>query len=589
MSPGARLAANREEELRKMKTTRIKTRIRMAIGVIGAGYIALLLLVQWTGMRTQKAMTLASGSLFPATLSSQDAGAAFQKLTKSYSDAVLTQDAGALSKADETTQAVVADLRSVAEDVAFDPARQQQVNELLAKFTDLAARSRTVYAAMVAGGTNISADTQGQLAGLAKENRSMDDTLGALRVTLSGDFKAQLDSVTVWTNRQRVFGLVLFLAMACCAVVLTVMVERRVSGPLLLVTESLRDIAEGEGDLTQRIPITAQDEIGQLSHWFNTFLEKLQGIIRQVQDNTRQLAAACDGISASSVEMARGAEAQQMQTAQVATAMQEMSVTVQEVSQNSNSAAEKAHDGAENARAGGEVMERTIAMMRRVTASVDQAAKQVAELGNRSDQIGRIVGVINEIAEQTNLLALNAAIEAARAGEHGRGFAVVAGEVRNLAERTTKATQEIAAMIGSIQQETRAAVEAMVRGTGEVQQSVKAAEESGAKLHGIIDGAEHAAQMVAQIATAATEQASTTDEVNSNINEIAKISNEFAAGAQKSAKASESLSALAVELDSLVSRFRVEENPAGENAGRVPGRAAAAGRAPLAHRAGAAA
>ncbi len=531
----------------------------MAIGVIGAGYIALLLLVQWTGMRTQKSMMLASGSLFPATLSSQEASASFQKLEKSYSDAVLTQDASALARADDSAKAVSGSLESIEAQVAFDPAQQKQVADLLTTFTDLAARSKTVYTAMASGGTNVAADVMSQVSGLAKENKGMEASLGELRGVLSQDFKAQLDSVTVWTNRQRVFGLVLFLMMAGCAGVLTVMVERRVSGPLLDVTARLKDVAEGEGDLTQRIPITAQDEIGELSHWFNTFLEKLQGVIGQVQQNTRRLAESCEGISASSVEMARGAEAQQAQTTQVATAMQEMSVTVQEVSQNSNSAAERAHAGAENARAGGEVMGRTIEMMRRVMASVDQAAKQVAELGSRSDQIGQIVGVIKEIAEQTNLLALNAAIEAARAGEQGRGFAVVAGEVRNLAERTTRATQEIASMIGSIQQETKGAVDAMVRGTAEVQQGVKAAEESGEKLQGIIDGTEQAAQMVAQIATAATEQASTTDEVNRNINEIARISNDFAAGAQKSATSSESLSQLAVELESLVSRFKVED------------------------------
>jgi methyl-accepting chemotaxis protein len=391
----------------------------------------------------------------------------------------------------------------------------------------------------------------------------MEAALGELRAWLSGDFKAQLDSVTAWTNRQRLLGLILFLTIMPCAGALTVMVERRVSGPLHAVTASLKDIAEGEGDLTRRIPITSEDEIGELSRWFNTFLEKLEGIIRQVQENTRQLTAACAGISASSAEMAQGAEAQQMQTAQVATAMQEMSATVQEVSRNSNAAAERANGGADDAREGGKVMERTIAMMQKVTASVDQAAKQVADLGSRSDQIGRIVGVINEIAEQTNLLALNAAIESARAGEHGRGFAVVAGEVRRLAERTSAATKEIGEMIASIQQETRAAVEAMVRGTTEVEQGVKAAGEAGAKLSRIIEGAEYAAQAVAQIATAATEQASTTDEVNVNISTIAKISYDFTAGAQDSAKASGSLSRLAGELDALVSRFKVEEERGG--------------------------
>ncbi len=561
-----------------MKVAHIKTRIRLAIGILGAGYLALLLLVQWTGTRTEKAMNLASGSLFPATLASQEAGASFQKLTKAESDAVVTQDAGGLGKADEAAQAVMGALESAEREVAFDATRKQQVVEVEGRFRDLAGRSRTVYGVMAAGGANVPAETMSQVAGLARENREMEATLADLRASLSGDFKAQLDSVASWTNRQRWMGMILFLTMTSCAGALTLMVERRVSGPLQAVTASLKDIAEGEGDLTRRIPITAGDEIGELSHWFNTFLDKLQGIIRQVQENTRQLATACEGISASSAEMARGAEAQQMQTAMVATAMQEMSATVQEVSRNSNAAAEKATSGADDAREGGRVMERTIGMMQRVTGSVEQAAKQVAELGNRSDQIGRIVGVIDEIAERTNLLALNAAIESARAGEHGRGFGVVAGEVRRLAERTRAATNEIGEMIASIQQETKAAVEAMVQGTTEVEQGVSAAGEAGEKLNRIIEGAEYAAQAVAQIAAAATEQASTTDEVNVNISAIAKISYDFTAGAQGSARASGSLSRLAGELDSLVSWFRVEEEVSGS---RVAKARAGDGRAAL--------
>jgi methyl-accepting chemotaxis protein len=542
-----------------MKTVHVKTRIRMAIGTIGVGYVALLLVMQWTGTHTQRAIQTAAGSLFPATLSSQEAEAAFQKLTKSYSDAVVLQDASALARADEAAAAVRAALHASEEALAADPARHDEVVELEGRFASLTERSRSVYATMASGGATVSPDMQSQMAGLAQENKSMEAALAQLQTDLSGDFRAQLESVTAWTNRQRLFGISLFLVVAVCAGLLTLMVERRVSAPLQALTESLRDIAEGEGDLTRRIPITSEDEIGELSRWFNTFVEKLQGIIGQVQENTARLTGACEGISGSSAEMAKGAEAQQLQTAQAATAMHEMSSTVQEVSRNSNAAADRAHSGAGEAREGGEAMRKTIAMLQTVTASVEQAAKQVGELGSRSDQIGRIVGVINEIAEQTNLLALNAAIEAARAGEHGRGFAVVAGEVRRLAERTTAATREIAPMIANIQQETRAAVEAMVQGTAEMQQGVNAAEETGERLTKIIEGAEEAARAVAQIATAATEQATTTDEVNLSINEIARISRDFASGAQRSAEASGSLSGLAAELEVLVSRFRVED------------------------------
>jgi methyl-accepting chemotaxis protein len=256
--------------------------------------------------------------------------------------------------------------------------------------------------------------------------------------------------------------------------------------------------------------------------------------------------------------MARGAEAQQGQTAMVATAMHEMASTVLEVSRNSNMAALKTRQASEDATDGGKVVEATVTLMRGVNDSVDRAAKQIAGVGERSNQIGQIVNVIDEIAGRTNLLALNAAIEAARAGEQGRGFAVVAGEVRNLAERTTGATKEIAEMIGGLQRETEAAVIAMGEGTGQVRQVVSAAAEAGVKLRLIMERSEEAAGMVNQIAAAATEQSSATDEVNVNVSEIARISLETSAGAKHSANACATLSDLALDLNQLISKFKVE-------------------------------
>jgi len=540
---------------RRMK---VRTILLAVLGVLGAGYVLLLGAVHLSTTATHRRMSQISTSLFPAALQIEESKAAFERMKKHYGDAVVLQDQKSLSGAETDAEATAQGLSQVRDALASVPELGSQADTLVRQFAQLRAQDRETYTALLGSSGGPSDELMGRVGDLGKQNIALTDGMNALDKDIAAAFQKQLDAVDAWSVRSRLTGLIMLGFVLLCGGFAWWVTQARIVAPLHRLGMHMGEVAEG--DLRNRIPVATQDEIGELSQSFNMFLDKLQTLIRQVQENAHQLAEACEGISASSGEMARGAEAQQMQTAQVATAMQEMSVTVQEVSQNSNSAAERARDGAENARAGGEVMARTIEMMRRVTESVDRAGKQVAELGSRSDQIGRIVGVINEIAEQTNLLALNAAIEAARAGEHGRGFAVVAGEVRNLAERTTKATQEIASMIASIQQETRGAVEAMVRGTQEVEHGVKAAEESGAKLQGIIEGADGAAQMVAQIATAATEQASTTDEVNGNINEIARIANDFASGAQKSAQASESLNQLAVELDALVTRFKVDED-----------------------------
>jgi methyl-accepting chemotaxis protein len=205
----------------------------------------------------------------------------------------------------------------------------------------------------------------------------------------------------------------------------------------------------------------------------------------------------------------------------------------------------------------------------------------VQELGVSSDQIGEIIGVIDEIADQTNLLALNAAIEAARAGEQGRGFAVVADEVRKLAERTTKATKEIATMIKNIQVETRSAVEAMQAGTKQVEEGVESTTQAGTSLKEIIQVSEQVGEMITHIATAATQQSTATEQVNVNVENISKISQESAAGAQQSAKACHDLSGLALDLQNLVGQFKLRQNGQGRGAGhgRGVGHGQAAGKA----------
>lgn len=345
--------------------------------------------------------------------------------------------------------------------------------------------------------------------------------------------------------------------LACCGLALFI-VNKVVKG-LAIVVERIKDVAQGEGDLTKRIEVQNDDELGELSKWFNTFMDKLQEIISQVAQSTEHIASATEEISSSATQSSQAAETQKDQTNQVSTAMQEMSSTVLQVSENSNKAAESARQAGEIAKNGGTIVSQTVSVIQGLATSTRDTATKIQELGKSSDQIGQIIGVIDDIADQTNLLALNAAIEAARAGEQGRGFAVVADEVRKLAERTTQATKEIAKMIKTIQEETQRAVDAMESGTKNVEEGVSSATKAGEALRDIIHASDQVGEMITHIATAATEQSSATEQVNSNMEQIAKLVQESAIGAQQSAKACADLSNLALDMQALVGRFKLGE------------------------------
>jgi methyl-accepting chemotaxis protein len=227
------------------------------------------------------------------------------------------------------------------------------------------------------------------------------------------------------------------------------------------------------------------------------------------------------------------------------------------IDQNCLSAAENSNQASETARSGSEIVMQTINGMERISTRVRDAAKTVESLGTRSDQIGQIIGTIEDIADQTNLLALNAAIEAARAGEQGRGFAVVADEVRALAERTTRATREIGEMIKAIQNETRGAVAAIEDGVEEVEKGTASSVQSGKALEMILAQVSDVAMQVNQIATAAEEQTATTSQITTNITQITSIVQQTSHGATETAASSSVLSREAAELQRLVGQFQL--------------------------------
>ena len=332
---------------------------------------------------------------------------------------------------------------------------------------------------------------------------------------------------------------------------------RRMFIPLADLVECMKDVAQGEGDLTKRLNVPSDKEVAELAGWFNSFMDKLQGLMTSVAGNIQNLAAAGEQISVTSRRQSEGANHQKDETHQVSTATQQMAAIVQQVTEISTSASQAAQEASTAARKGGKVVDQMLARMQSIAASTNGASEKIQHLGKQSEHIGQIISVIDDIADQTNLLALNAAIEAARAGEQGRGFAVVADEVRRLAERTTAATKEITQMILTLQEGTHQAVAAMQAGTQEVEMGVGATREAGSALLQIIEISDRVDEMVQHIATSSSQQATATEDVNRSTERIADIAATTANSAAEATTALEDLAHLAAEIQRQVGHFRL--------------------------------
>ncbi len=340
------------------------------------------------------------------------------------------------------------------------------------------------------------------------------------------------------------------------AVLIALVLTRSVSIPMGQIVGLNRCIADGNLGIT--FEVTRRDEIGELSTTAKYMVEKLRSIITHLAETSSHVATASSQLHATSEQLATASQEVAAQSGTVATAGEEMAVTSGDIARNCNQAAEGARHAGTVAQEGAAVVNNAIQIMERITQKVQRSAQSVEGLGARSDQIGEIVGTIEDIADQTNLLALNAAIEAARAGEQGRGFAVVADEVRALAERTTKATREIGEMIKNIQNETREAVQTMVEGVREVETGTREASRSGTALQEILNEIGNVTMQVSQIATAAEQQTATTAEISSNIQLMSDVVQQTARGAQESSQAADELSRMADDLKSIVGTFNLQ-------------------------------
>ena len=378
------------------------------------------------------------------------------------------------------------------------------------------------------------------------------DGLIALETKLGKD-KYTTARATFWAVA--VVAFIIFVIAVILPLGISMIIRVMILDPVNKTVEVIESVSRG--DLTKRIEVDSNDEIGEMARNFNVFAKKLHDTIMEVARSSNEVSSAANTLDTATERMAAGVEEAAMQVNSVATASEEMSKTSSEIAQNCVMAAKSSERANTSASTGETIIQETIQVMSRINDRVQESAEVIKSLGIRSDQIGEIVGLINDVADQTNLLALNAAIEAARAGEHGRGFAVVADEVRKLAERTSDATKEIRETIQAMQAETKKAVVSMEEGVSEVGKGTTEAAKSGDALQDILGQINKVTSEINQIAVASEQETATTNEIATSIQQISQVMQETAKRIQENAGASASLANLSKKLQEMVGQFRV--------------------------------
>ncbi|MBA53091.1 MAG: chemotaxis protein [Pseudomonadales bacterium] len=475
------------------------------------------------------------------------------RTTETLNSAVSAGELEIINTADENADK----MRALESDIyELEPLRKDEVEQLKSQFEQYYSSARELSEGMITGAIDFSqlnskVEEMGKLQSKLKANLQSfrDESHRLFTSNISESIEKAQEALTV--------GAVIALVITVLLVAVALYITAAVTSNIARVVNSLREIASGEGDLTKRIRQSSEDEMGDLVFWFNSFIEKLQSIIKEVVDSIGPLTATSRELGSLAHESETVSNEQLESTVSVNRSMNEMFESLNENASNTANAAEAASYANDQAKTGHGIVKNTISTINDLAQEVAKAGETIHQLEADTANVGAILDVIQGIASQTNLLALNAAIEAARAGEHGRGFAVVADEVRTLASRTQESTEEIHGVIDQLQKTARVISEVMAAGQSKAEQSVSQAGDAGSSLEAITTRVEQINVMNTQIASATEEQQQTSQFIQQAIDEISNSARLAAEGSAKVASSTEQLQSVTQRLETVARQFKV--------------------------------
>ena len=524
------------------------------IPIIGAvSFITFVVINSIVSAQNASQLQMAKNVDFPALQLSTTVLTNMEKVRDTLASSVTTGDIEAIDAAKEKVKVVVDDLQAVRR---IDPSLSADVNVLQSTFGAYSDQAIDVTASIL----NETADFATLGDKLEEMNANYDKAISLVNQFISARQNAFEQAFSEYSSAQEflfwlgiIMGVVTTLILFGTAYPIT----NEIRGNLTRVVKSLRDIAQDDGDLTIRIESNAQDEVGDLVRYFNLFMEKLQKVVKDIVQTTLPLSDLAQNLSQLTETTNRNIADQQGAATQAKNAVDDMNHSVVAVAESAAEAARAADEATNASNEGQSVVNSTVRSIQSLAKNVDDSAQVIRKLENDSNQVGVVLDVIKGIAEQTNLLALNAAIEAARAGEQGRGFAVVADEVRTLASKTQKSTEEIQSTIEQLQSAARSAVQVMSSGTEQAESSVNEANKAGESLNVIADTIGRISAMNGQIASTTDNQQAVAEQIVGFVDEIYARTDETSKNSVRLASASSELANLAKNLEGIARQFKV--------------------------------